>query len=70
MTQPSAPRKFGDPEAPLFQSATLIAPPGATACSWRGYQFDVVDGLVTVPGEAVQDLLPHGFREPAPPPAA
>ena len=41
--------------------ATLLAPDGATGCSFGGTEYTVVDGTVQVPVEAVNDLTAHGF---------
>lgn len=41
--------------------AILNAPKGAKSCSWNGQEFEVEDGLVVVPNEAVLDLIPHGY---------
>ena len=41
--------------------ALMTAPEGATSCSHDGQEFDVVDGMVEVPVEAVADLLSHGY---------
>jgi hypothetical protein len=41
--------------------------PDGNSCGWGGIAFEPdADGVVTVPLEAVPDLLPHGFK-PAPP---
>lgn len=42
----------------------LKAPEGATACSFAGETFEVVDGAVDVPDEAVAELMNHGFVTP------
>lgn len=39
----------------------LKAPEGSTGCSHNGNEYEVVDGIVEVPEEAVADLLPHGY---------
>lgn len=41
--------------------AVLNAPKGATSCSWGGNEYEVVEGLVEVPAEAVHDLQAHGY---------
>lgn len=50
----------------------LSAPEGATGISFAGTNYEVVDGLVTLPAEAhaaLTDLRAHGFV-PAPAPEA
>lgn len=44
--------------------AALIAPKGATSCSWGGESYEVEDGFVVVPAEAVTDLFSHGYTTP------
>jgi|GEM_PF-3623267 len=41
--------------------AKLKAPKGCTSCSVGGEEFAVKKGYVTVPDEAVAELIPHGF---------
>lgn len=41
--------------------AVLVAPEGCTGCSHDGVSYEVVDGMVEVPAEAVMDLVSHGF---------
>ena len=41
--------------------AVLYAPEGCTGCSFEGTEYEVTDGAVTVPVEAVSQLLGHGF---------
>lgn len=41
--------------------AKLKAPNGCTSCSTGGEVFAVKKGYVTVPDEAVSELIPHGF---------
>ena len=39
----------------------LAAPEGSLAVSWHGANYEVEDGFVIVPLEAIADLLNHGF---------
>ncbi len=39
----------------------MKVPEGCTSCSYDGDDYEVVDGVVTVPGEAVGPLSSHGF---------
>lgn len=39
----------------------LIAPEGSTSVTFDGESFEVVDGIVEVPGQAVAELLSHGY---------
>ena len=39
----------------------LHAPAGSTGCSFEGVAFEVKDGMVEVPEEAVETLASHGF---------
>lgn len=41
--------------------AEMIAPEGTTGCSFQGESYDVADGVVCVPVEAVAVLFSHGF---------
>ena len=58
-----------DPPPPVDQAEVpegftrLRAPENAGGCGWNGESFDVVDGFVTVPSEAVADLTSHGYTE-------
>lgn len=59
-----------DPDAPPAPSddtpegfAKMAAPEGVEgSVSWGGEAFDVVDGFVVVPADAVLDLAAHGFK--------
>ncbi len=43
-------------------AAKLIAPKKSGGCSWGGQSYTPdKKGVVTVPDEAVRDLLDHGF---------
>lgn len=42
----------------------LAAPDGVDSASWNGNEYQVEDGLVSVPREAIDDLAPHGFGLP------
>lgn len=39
----------------------LHAPDGCTGCSFEGTEYDADNDTVTVPAEAVSQLLSHGF---------
>lgn len=39
----------------------LHAPAGHTGCSFDGDEYDVEDGMVSVPQKAVAHLVSHGF---------
>lgn len=41
--------------------AVLYAPEGSDGCSFEGTEYEATDGTVTVPVEAVSQLLDHGF---------
>lgn len=44
----------------------MTPPEGATSCGWAGESYDVDDdNTVTVPEEALSDLMSHGYK-PAP----
>jgi len=40
----------------------LIAPEGMTSITFQEESFEVVDGMVEVPAEAVAELASHGFK--------
>ena len=42
-------------------NAKLKAPKGMTSVSIGGEEFEVVRGMVSVPVEAIPDLIGHGF---------
>lgn len=42
--------------------AKLKAPEGATSAGFDGETFEVVNGIITVPHEAVAALIPHGYE--------
>jgi hypothetical protein len=56
---------FGLTQVHIFQSAgniRMIARSGASSCSWGGQSFEPdADGAVTVPVEALADLVNHNF---------
>lgn len=39
----------------------LQAPSGATAVSWEGQEFPVIDGLLVIPEAAAEVFASHGF---------
>jgi hypothetical protein len=39
----------------------LNAPDGSTAVTFAGEVFEVIEGIIEVPAEAVAELLSHGF---------
>lgn len=44
----------------------MTAPEGATGCGWMGESYEVdEDNKVTVPEEAVNDLMFHGYKPDA-----
>ena len=49
---------------PSAGEALLAAPEGATSVSWGGETYEVSDGQVLVPVDAISDLLSHGFTVP------
>lgn len=50
-------------KAQTFDAVRLQAPPGATSVHHKGFDFEVENGHVLVPSDAVELLRAHGFKD-------
>lgn len=60
-TKPASPAPEDAPFEAADGYAVLRAPEGAGNVSFDGEEYEVDQGFVHVPSEAVADLLAHGF---------
>lgn len=60
-TKPATPAPEDAPFEAADGYAVLRAPEGCTSASHEGEEYEVDQGFVHVPSEAVADLLGHGF---------